>query len=52
MNNLRLVLDSKEVNKDHLMGQVVEMVMVVHLQVGGMADLAVLEVIIVIISFN
>lgn len=45
MNNLRLVLDSKEVNKDHLMDQVVEMVMVVHHQVGDMADLAVLEVV-------
>lgn len=45
MNNLRQVLDSKEVNKDHLMDQAVEMVMVVHHQVVGMADLTVLEVV-------
>jgi len=46
MNNLHQVLDSKEVNKDHLMGQAVEMVMVVHHQVVDTADLAVLEVIV------
>jgi len=45
MNNLHQVLDSKEVNKDHLMDQIVEMVMVVHHQAVGMADLAVLEVV-------
>jgi len=46
MNNLHPVLDSKEVNKVHLMDQVVGMVMVVHHQVVDMADLAVLEVIV------
>lgn len=46
MNNLHLVLDSKEVNKDHLMDQAVGMVMVVRHQVVDMVDLAVLEVIV------
>jgi len=46
MNNLYQVLDSKVVNKDHLMDQVVGMVMEVHHQVVDMADLAVLEVIV------
>lgn len=45
MNNLHQVIDSKEVNKDHLMGQAVEMVMVVHHQVVDTVDLAVLEVV-------
>ncbi|XP_060863765.1 RNA-binding protein cabeza isoform X2 [Metopolophium dirhodum] len=45
MNNLHPVLDSKEVNKVHLMDQAVGMVMVVHHQVVDMADLAVLEVV-------
>jgi len=46
MNNLHQVLDNKEVNKAHLMDQVVvEMVMEVHHQVVDMADPAVSEVI-------